>query len=81
MCPDIVRTLKHEVQLNYIQNEATALKKTFHYFVIKSKRLRLNREVTGVCYKKPKKHTNTMCEYNVEVLNDTALFHVIIAVV
>jgi len=69
------------VQINCIQNEATALKKTFHYFVIKSKQLRLNREVTVVCYKKPKKHTNTMCEYNVEVLDDTAMFHVITTVV
>ena len=80
-CPDIVKTLKHEVQLKCIQNEATALKKTFHYFVIKSKRLRLNREVTAVCYKKPKKHTNTIREYNVGVLNDTAMFHVITTVV
>lgn len=27
--------------------------------------------------KKPKKHTNKMCKYNVEGLNDTAMVHVI----
>jgi len=80
-CQVIVKTSKHEVQLNCTNNEANALKKSFHYFVIKSKRLRLNREIRVVCYKKPKKHTNTMCEYNLEVLNDTAMVHVITTVV